>query len=66
MEAELRTLEDKVNQVAALCQRLRADNHDLRQQLAAALHEKKQRAEKMGAASARLEALLTQIPADEA
>jgi len=48
MEAELRTLEDKVNQVAALCQRLRADNHDLRQQLAAALHEKKQLAEKNG------------------
>jgi len=66
MEAELRTLEDKVNQVAALCQRLRADNHDLRQQLATALHEKKQLAEKMGAASARLETLLTQIPADEA
>ena len=66
MEAELRTLEDKVNQVAALCQRLRADNHDLRQQLATTLHEKKQLTEKMGAASARLEALLTQIPADEA
>ena len=39
MEAELRSLEDKVTQVAALCQRLRADNHDLRQQLAAAQND---------------------------
>ena len=65
MDAELRSLEDKVNQVARLCQRLRADNHELRQQLVTALNENKQLAEKIGAASARLEALLSQIP-DEA
>ena len=65
MDAELRSLEDKVNQVVALCQRLRSDNHALRQQLASALNDNKQLAEKIGVASTRLEALLTQIPDEE-
>lgn len=66
MDAELRSLEDKVNQVVRLCQRLRSDNHDLRQQLASALNDNKQLAEKIGVASTRLEALLTQIPDETA
>ena len=66
MDAELRSLEDKVNQVVALCQRVRSDNHGLRQQLASALNDNKQLAEKIGVASTRLEALLTQIPDEEA
>jgi cell division protein ZapB len=66
MDAELRSLEDKVNQVVALCQRLRSDNHDLRQQLVSALSDKKQLAEKIGVASTRLESLLVQIPDDQA
>jgi cell division protein ZapB len=65
MDAELRSLEDKVNQVATLCQRLRTDNHDLRQQLATALNDNKQLAEKIGVASTRLESLLTQIPDEQ-
>jgi cell division protein ZapB len=66
MDAELRSLEDKVSQVVALCQRLRSDNHDLRQQLVSALSDKKQLAEKIGVASTRLESLLVQIPDDQA
>ena len=66
MDAELRTLEDKVNQVVALCQRLRSDNHDLRQQLASAQNDNKQLAEKIGTATTRLETLLTQIPEEQA
>jgi cell division protein ZapB len=65
MDAELRSLEDKVNQVVALCQRLRSDNHDLRQQLAATLNDNKQLSEKIGVASSRLESLLSQIPEDQ-
>jgi cell division protein ZapB len=65
MDAELRSLEDKVNQVVALCQRLRSDNHDLRQQLATALNDNKQLATKIGVASTRLESLLTQIPDEQ-
>jgi len=45
---------------------LRSDNHDLRQQLATALNENKQLAEKIGAASTRLETLLAQIPDETA
>jgi cell division protein ZapB len=66
MDAELRSLEDKVNQVVALCQRLRSDNHDLRQQLALAQNDNKQLTEKIGAAATRLESLLTQIPEEQA
>lgn len=65
MDAELRSLEDKVNQVVALCLRLRSDNHDLRQQLASTLNDNKRLAEKIGVASTRLESLLTQIPDEQ-
>ena len=34
MDVELKSLEDKINQFVMLCQRLRSDNHELRQQLA--------------------------------
>jgi cell division protein ZapB len=42
MEAELKSLEQKINQFVELCQRLRGDNQQLRQQLAAALNESRQ------------------------
>ena len=66
METELKSLEGKINQFVALCQRLRIDNHQLRQQLAAAQTENKQLVEKIADAKTRLETLLTQIPEDEA
>jgi cell division protein ZapB len=62
MDSELKSLEDKISQFVALCQRLRADNHELRQQLASAQSDNKQLTEKIGDAKTRLEALLTQIP----
>jgi cell division protein ZapB len=64
MDSELRSLEEKISQFVALCQRLRTDNHELRQQLASAQNDNKQLAEKIGDAKARLELLLTQIPDD--
>ena len=66
MENELKSLEGKISQFVALCQRLRADNHELRQQLAAAQNDNKQLAEKIGDAKTRLESLLTQIPDEQA
>lgn len=66
METELRSLEEKINHFVQLCQRLRAENHQLRQELAAAFNENKQLAEKINAARARLEVLLSQIPGNEA
>ena len=66
MDAELKSLEGKINQFVALCQRLRTDNHQLRQQLAAAQNENKQLLDKVSDAKTRLETLLAQIPEEEA
>ena len=65
MDSELKSLEDKIGQFVELCQRLRADNHELRQQLASSLSQGKRLEEKINGAAARLEALLTQRPPDD-
>ena len=65
MDAELKSLEAKINQFIELCQRLRADNRQLRQQLASALNQSQRLEEKVAAATTRLENLLGQIPADD-
>lgn len=62
MEAELNALDEKIAQLAKLCQKLRGDNSALRQQLASAQTENKRLSEKVTAAKTRLEALLSQIP----
>jgi len=62
MEAELNALDEKVSQLAQLCQKLRKDNSQLRQQLATAQSESKRLAEKVNTAATRLEGLLNQIP----
>ena len=66
MEGDLRSLEQKLGQFVELCQRLRADNQQLRQQLASAKSDNKQLNEKIGTATNRLENLLNQIPEEEA
>jgi len=66
MDAELKSLERKLSQFVELCQRLRADNQQLRQQLASAVSDNKQLSEKIGTATNRLENLLNQIPEEEA
>ena len=66
MDAQLKSLELKIGQFVTLYQQLRADNHQLRQQLAAAQSQNKQLSDKIGDAKTRLETLLTQIPAEEA
>ena len=66
MDAELKSLDEKISQFVALHKQLRADNHELRQQLASAQSENKQLQDKIGAARIRLEALLTQIPEEQA
>ena len=65
MEVELKALEQKIQQVAQVCQHLRADNHHLRQQLATSVNENKQLSGKIDSAKKRLEALLRQIPESE-
>ncbi len=66
MDVELKSLEEKISQFVALCQRLRSDNHELRQQLAAAQNDNRQLSEKIASAKTRVEALLVQIPEDGA
>ena len=66
MEADLKALEQKLTQFVELCQRLRTDNQQLRQQLASAVSDNKQLSEKIGKASNRLENLLQQIPEEDA
>ena len=65
MDAELKSLEDKITQFVTLCQRLRADNQQLRQQLASAQNENRQLTDKIGAAKTRLENLLSHIPEEQ-
>lgn len=62
MEAELKSLEQKINQFVEVCQRLRTENQHLRQQVAAALDENKHLEDKINNATKRLESLLDQIP----
>ena len=62
MEAEFNSLEAKVGQFVSLCERLRAENRELRQQLAAAQSDAKRLHEKIDGAKSRLEGLLNRLP----
>jgi cell division protein ZapB len=62
MEQEFQDLESKLNHFVQLFQRLRSENHDLRQQIAAKADETKRLSEKLEAARLRVEALLKQLP----
>ena len=62
VEAEFDSLEAKVEQFVALCERLRAENRELRQQLAAAQTDAKRLHEKIDGAKSRLEGLLNRLP----
>lgn len=66
MEAELKSLEDKLAQLVKLCQQLRAENHQLRQDVATGVNATRTLEDKISAATARLEALLQQIPEETA
>lgn len=62
MEAEFNSLEAKVAQFVSLCERLRAENQVLRQELAAAKTDAKRLNEKINGAKERLEGLLSRLP----
>ncbi|MBL8392641.1 MAG: hypothetical protein JNN21_12340 [Candidatus Accumulibacter sp.] len=59
---ELNALESKVAQVIALCRSLRSENEQLREQLTVAENDRNRLAERMAAASVRLEQLAAQLP----
>lgn len=62
VEAEFSSLEAKVAQFVALCERLREENRELRQKLAAAQSDAKRLNEKIDGAKTRLEGLLNRLP----
>jgi len=62
VEAEFNSLEAKVAQFVGLCERLRAENITLRQQLAAAQNDAKRLNEKIDGARTRVEQLLQRLP----
>lgn len=62
MNDELGVLENKVNQVIALCDALRAENHRLRERADVLETEKADLAERMLTARTRLEGLMDRLP----
>jgi cell division protein ZapB len=62
VETEFNSLEAKVAQFVTLCERLRAENVELRQQLAAARTDAKRLNDKIDGAKQRLEGLISRLP----
>ena len=62
MEAEFNSLEAKVAQFVSLCERLRAENVELKRELATARTDARRLHEKIDGAKARLEGLLSKLP----
>ncbi|MDP1633978.1 MAG: hypothetical protein Q8L69_04770 [Gallionellaceae bacterium] len=64
MHSELDTLDQKLASLVELTQRLRAENLQLRQEVASAVSQQRKSQDKIDQASQRLEKLLTQLPED--
>ena len=62
MEHELNTLETKLAELITVSSRLRAENHQLRQELAQAVSINRQCNDKLANAKSRLEKLLLTLP----
>ena len=62
MDADFASLEAKVAQFVNLCERLRAENMDLRQQLAVAQGDAKRLNERIDSARAKLALLIERLP----
>jgi regulator of replication initiation timing len=64
VKAEFESLEHKLGQLVKLNQRLRAENHELRQALAESQSDQRQCNDKVDQAKARLKRLLEHLPED--
>jgi len=62
VDAEFNSLEAKVAQFVALCERLRAENIQLRQDLLSARNDAKRLNEKIDGAKVKLERLVSRLP----
>jgi len=64
MHSELDALDEKLAHLVQLTQRLRAENLQLRQEVAAAVSTQRKSQDKIDEAALRLKKLLTQLPGD--
>lgn len=64
MDADISSLERKVEQVADYCRQLREENHALRQRVASLEQEKQALVERMGTARTRLASMMDRLPAE--
>ena len=62
MDAEFASLEAKVAQFVSLCERLRAENTELRQQLVAAQGDARRLNDRINSARAKLSLLIERLP----
>ena len=62
MDRELASLAQKIQQAAELCHRLRKENQNLRQELAASQQKLKQVNAKLESAKTRVETLIDSLP----
>ncbi|MES2553798.1 MAG: cell division protein ZapB [Pseudomonadota bacterium] len=62
MDADLKALEEKIAQLVTLCQSLRGENQDLRQEVAQIQDEARRLRDQMAQASVRLEAVIDKLP----
>ena len=62
MESEFNSLEAKVAQIVTLCERLRAENTELRQQLTTAQTDARRLTERIEGARTRIEELVARLP----
>lgn len=66
MQSELDALEQKLTQLAQLTQRLRAENLQLRQHVAAAVNDQRKSQDKLTQAAQRIEKILEHLPVESA
>ena len=62
MQGELNLLENKLAQLVQLTKRMRAENHQLRQDLAEALSHARQNDDRINTAQTRLKLILAKLP----
>jgi cell division protein ZapB len=64
MDANISSLEHKIELVAAFCQQLREQNHALRQRIAGLEEENRTLGDRMTLARERLEAMMDRLPVE--
>lgn len=62
MDADIKTLEEKLARLLQFCRRLSSENLELRQDLAQAQDENKRLKDHMALAGSRIEALIESLP----